>query len=146
MNFVQTTQSFDDAKVLGSKKGADAVKQFHSSALLKSVVGTMMLGNDEEQNGEEEVAYYDSDPEDARTQTLHKRGPRQAQAELKSQDVAEVQIIDEKPASAFDKIKSTKRVSKKLDEDTIVQIVQVSSVPVVFLLSSFCCKLNSLPV
>lgn len=131
MQYVQTTKSFDDAKVLGSKtKASKAVEQFHSSALLQSVVGTMMMSSPEKED-DEEVAYYDSDPEDARPRTMHKRCPRQAEL-CKKESHSEGELPPKKTGSAFDKIKSTKRVSKKLDEETIVQIVQVCSLPNIF--------------
>jgi hypothetical protein len=118
---LQTTQSFDDARMLKSASlEKEVANQFHSSALLKHVVGNMMLSSPAEQD--DEVAFYDSDPEDARSKTL--KDPRQVTAESrrKSKSVRPARALS---GPGFEKIKgSNKRVSRKLDEDTIVQIVQ----------------------
>lgn len=122
---LQTTQSFDDAKQLKSKQfESKVVSQLHSSALLKHIVGNMMMSSPTQEE-EGAVAFYDSDPEDARPKALSKKDPRQITADCRKREA----VIRDKPVRAligpgFDKVKSSKRVSKKLDEDTIVQIVQ----------------------
>jgi len=123
---VQTTRSFDDTKLLSGGKADEAVERFHSSALLQHVMGTMISQQTVAEEEEDDVKYYDSDPEDARPRTLHRKCPRQARAEMDHAESTDSETITSRPIpSGFEKIKSTKRVSKKLDEDSIVQIVQV---------------------
>jgi hypothetical protein len=130
MHFVQTTQSFDDSNRTGNsqkdKAATEVANSFHTSALLKHVVGNMMV-SDQSSPVEEEVAYYDSDPEDVRPRTMQK-GPRRISAELLNR------VEDEKEESprhqalsgvGFESLTSNKKISKKLDEDVIVEIVQV---------------------
>jgi hypothetical protein len=132
MHFVQTTQSFDDMSRTGKgrkdKAATEIANHFHTSALLKHVVGNMMV-SDQSSPGEleEEVAYYDSDPEDARPRTM-KKGPRRISAERLNR------VEDEKEESprhqalsgvGFENLTSNRKVSKKLDEDVIVEMVQV---------------------
>lgn len=133
MHFVHTTQSFDDASRTGKgrkDKAATAVaNRFHTSALLRHVVGNMMVSDQgiSVEEVEEEVAYYDSDPEDSRPRTM-KKGPRRVSAERLNR-VEDAK--DESPRHqalsgvGFENITSNKKVSKKLDEDVIVEIVQV---------------------
>lgn len=136
MHHVQTIQSFDDNRVRRNQElrvVKDALEAFHSSALLKQVVGTMHTQRDEPV--EEDVAYYDSDPEDARPRLLLRKGPRQVAAELKNKDNGKSPAKRQQSFSGigFEKIKSNKRVSKKLDEESIVQIVQVRTVAEAYL-------------
>ena len=137
MQFVQTVQSFDDvyARSAGTKKlkaATRAANRFHSSALLQTVVGNMKMHDTNGNSVEEEggVAFYDSDPEDSRHRNS-KKGPRQLAA-------SRIQITnDATPAAChhhhalsnvgFDEIGSGKKVSKRLDEETIVDIVHVST-------------------
>jgi hypothetical protein len=133
MHFVQTTQSFDDVSRTGKgrkdKAATEVANRFHTSALLQHVVGNMMVSDQgiSVEEVEEEVAYYDSDPEDARPRTM-KKGPRRVSAERLNR------VEDEKEASprhqalsgvGFENVTSNKKVSKKLDEEVIVEIVQV---------------------
>jgi hypothetical protein len=133
MHFVQTTQSFDDTSRTGKgrkdKAATEVANSFHTSALLKHVVGNMMVSDQSnpEEEVEEEVAYYDSDPEDARPRTM-KKGPRRISAERLNR------VEDEKEESprhqalsgvGFENVTSNKKVSKRLDEEVIVEIVQV---------------------
>ena len=120
MHFVQTTQSYDDIDRNGQKSLGLASKEvsdrFHASDLLKSVVDTMMHTKDQQTNME--VAYYDSDPEDSRPRTLHK-GPRRITAE-RANEVASM-----KPRKVVKpRVRPSKRVSRRMDEETIVEIVQ----------------------
>ncbi|GKY97621.1 hypothetical protein MPSEU_000720500 [Mayamaea pseudoterrestris] len=120
---LQTTQSFDDARMLKSKSLEKKVAdQFHSSALLKHVVGKMMISAQAEPEDEEDVAFYDSDPEDTRPKS--RKDPRQVIVDRRRRtDTAlPVRALS---GPGFEKVKgSNRRVSRKLDEDTIVQIVQ----------------------
>jgi hypothetical protein len=133
MHFVQTTQSFDDASRTGKgrkdKAATEVANRFHTSALLQHVVGNMMFSDQgiSVEEAEEEVAYYDSDPEDARPRTM-KKGPRRVSAERLNR------VEDEKEESprhqalsgvGFENVTSNKKVSKRLDEEVIVEIVQV---------------------
>lgn len=130
MNNVQTVKSFDDSNIICSKRVRatnKAADKFHSSALLNQVVGSMLMGGADTSIGE--VAYYDSDPEDVRARTLRTRGPRQVEAELKQAKSTEGDKANPIVLfTGFETVKSTKRVSKKLDEDSIVQMVQVRNV------------------
>lgn len=133
MYFVQTTQSFDDMSRSGKgrkvKAATDVANSFHTSALLKHVVGNMMMPDQSGpvQEEKEEVAYYDSDPEDARPRTM-KKGPRRVTADRLNR----VEGNDEKSPRhealsgvGFENLTSNKKVSKKLDEEVIVEMVQV---------------------
>jgi hypothetical protein len=127
--YVQTSRSFNDEafskrRARVAEEGASA---FHSSVLFQHVVGSATTKLDP--LPDEELVYYDSDPEDSRSQSLYRKCPRQVQAQLKNKSEGAVQLASP-PAptgdTGFSKVKSTRRVSKKLEEDVLVQIVQVS--------------------
>ena len=126
MHYIKTTQSFDDADPFSTKSRAalKAADQFHSSALLKHVVDAMMLNESDETTSGDEVAFYDSDPEDIRPRTIRKRGPRRVEADRLNTQLNESSSPRARTRS-LDKIPSKRRV-KKLDEDVIKDIVQVS--------------------
>lgn len=132
MHFVQTTQSFDDSTRSGNtrkfKAAIEVANRFHTSALLQHLVGNMLIaepgGNEEEP--EQDVAYYDSDPEDARPQTL-KKGPRRVTADRLNKVDSDIDASLRHEALddvGFERIGSSRKVSKKLDEEVIVEIVQ----------------------
>ena len=124
MHFVQTTQSFDDANLKAVSQAAD---RFHSSALLQHVVDTMML-NDSSGSEPEEIAFYDSDPEDIKPRAIHRHRPRRVEADrLNTNNLGHSEEKGVRTlSSGLGVIPTTKKV-KKLDEDAIVDIVQVSS-------------------
>lgn len=133
MHFVQTTQSFDDASRSGKgrkvKAASEVANRFHSSALLHHIVGNMAVSGPTgpAEEPEEDVAYYDSDPEDARQRTM-KRGPRRVTADRLNKVEPDLEPSPRAQALegvGFENIGSSKKVSKKLDEDVIVEIVQV---------------------
>jgi hypothetical protein len=130
MHFIKTTQSYDDIDRIGGNKmkaATEAADRFHTSALLQHVVENMMLHDRKVESDEEEVAYYDSDPEDARQRTMN-RGPRRVSADrLNKMSDSSVQNRPRALSGAgLERVGSSKKVSKKLDEDIIVEIVQVS--------------------
>jgi len=138
MEFVQTTQSFDEidnradrAERLKRSKAASmcaGADRFHNSPLLQQVISNMMMHDCDSISTpvDEEVAYYDSDPEDSRPRTMY-RGPRRVAAERENSlhnDAAKSHGI--LSSAGFERVGSSKRVSKKLGEEVIVDIVQVS--------------------
>jgi len=134
MRFIQTVQSFDDAyaRSVGTKKlkaATEAANRFHASALLQSVIGNMKMHdtNGNSKDDEEGVAFYDSDPEDSRPSNA-KKGPRQVAATCNQNTTQTMPQYQLSSCPGFDEIGSGKKVSKKLDEETIVDIVQVSTV------------------
>ena len=151
MQFVQTVQSFDDAyNRAGTKKlraATEAANRLHTSPLLQSIVNNMKIhdaqGNtkvDDDVNIN--VVYYDSDPEDSRPHNTDK-GPRrivQAKRDLCSSGdkTYDVTMTSQSPPSSrtlvgLEDVITPMKISKKLDEDTIVEIVQVR----IFRLESF---------
>lgn len=139
MHFVQTVQSFDDVYTRegGSKKlraATEAANRFHSSPLLQSIVESMKMHDPNGYSKEDEVVYYDSDPEDSRPRTANK-GLRQSAADRlnKASDSKDVQQRSALSGVGFEDIGTVKKVSRKLDEETIVEIVHVSRRLTVFL-------------
>lgn len=137
MHFVQTVQSFDDAytRVGGTKKlraATEAANRFHSSPLLSSIVGSMKMHDPDGHSKEEEVVYYDSDPEDSRPRTADK-GPRQIAADRLNKVAGTIDGHRHSALSGvgFEEIGTSKKVSRKLDEETIVEIVQVRQIVLV---------------
>jgi hypothetical protein len=127
--YVQTSRSFNDEAFSRrrAKVAEEGASQFHSSVLFRHVVGSATMKPDP--LPDDELVYYDSDPEDSRSQSLFRKCPRQVQAQLanKSQGAVELTTFPAPSAdTGFSKVKSIRRVSKKLEEDVIIQIVQVS--------------------
>lgn len=136
MQFVQTVCSFDD--IYHSRNGrsqklrvaTEAADRFHSSPLLKSVVGNMTMhdqsGFTKEMNVDE-VVYYDSDPEDVRPRTNQDKAPRRAVVDRLHEDASDNLKANWRQqaltGNGFDEIGTTKRLSKKLDDEVIVEIV-----------------------
>ena len=141
MQFVQTVCSFDD--IYHSRNGrsqklrvaTEVADRFHSSPLLKSVVGNMTMhdnhGYAKEMNTDDEVVYYDSDPEDVRPRMSQSKAPRRVVVDQINQEAPdELKATWRQQAlsgTGFDEIGTTKRLSKKLDEEVIVEIVHVSA-------------------
>jgi hypothetical protein len=143
MYFVQTVQSFDDAYTRsgGTKKlraATEAANRFHSSPLLQSIVGSMTLHDPNGYSKEDEVVYYDSDPEDSRTRTARK-GPRQIAADRLNHPSETKDGHHHRALSGvgFEDIGTSKKLSRKLDEETIVEIVHVSPILLVSLTDKF---------
>ena len=132
MKFLSKAQSFDDAQILSSQrrqlqattKGAE---KLHASPLINNIVQALALDEPGTTSNEgEEVAYYDSDPEDMEPREPSDRGlvyfdriDRARQVVSKSEGPMK--------ASGLDKIPLGKKV-KKLDEESVVEIVQVHTI------------------
>jgi hypothetical protein len=133
MQFVQTVQSFDDAytRAAGTKKlraATEAANLLHSSPLLQSIVSRMkMHDTDGNSKPEEIVVYYDSDPEDSRPRNVN-RGPRKVAADRQLRELDSTNVDRPKALSGIgmEDIGTSMKISRKLDEETIVEIVQVS--------------------
>jgi hypothetical protein len=136
MHFVQTVRSFDDAYSNSGvsrklRAATEAADRFHSSPLLQRLVEDLAMHDlDGDAAGKDEVAYYDSDPEDVRPRTI-RRGPRRVAAERfnckKEEEENENQGQHQRALSGglFDELGSSGKLSRKLDEDTIIEIVHV---------------------
>ena len=121
--YVQTAHSFDgsgNSNTRRLKMATKAVHVLHTSPLLHSIVGNMDV---DENRQDVDACYYDSDPEDYRPRT---EKPRKAAAEefeaaaIDEQDKRALNSID------FEKIGSQNRISRKVDDETISDIVHVS--------------------
>jgi hypothetical protein len=130
MRFVQTVQSFDDAynREAGTKKlraATEAANLLHGSALLRSITQSMKM-HGPEGLPEDDVAYYDSDPEDLRPRHRN-QGPRKVAADRQQQDLDHTPIVDRPTAWSGIGMEdcTAAKISKKLDEGTIVEMVQV---------------------
>lgn len=130
MHFVQTTQSFDDARHYSSKPplkvANQAAQRLHSSPLLQHVIQSMKVSDGHTVESTENVDFYDSDPEDVKPRTLTSRGPRQAAADrLNVVEKNNIKNNDKAMSANFlEQIPFDKKV-KKLDEDAVVDVVQV---------------------
>jgi hypothetical protein len=157
--YVHTSRSFNEESIYRrqAKVAEEGASQFHSSVLFQHVIGSAHAKPDLLLPEEDEVAYYDSDPEDARSQSLFRKCPRQIAAQYKNR-APPATAVPSFPTpvlaeSGFGKVKSIRRVSKKLEEDVIIQIVQVRpsltrSIPVtIALLTSRlgCCAVTCRP-
>jgi hypothetical protein len=124
MHVIRTTQSFDDAKL--PQIADKAAKEFHASALLNMLVKNMMAHHDKEAkpavDEDDEIAYYDSDPEDSRPRTLH-QGPRRISAERRNQAPAG-KVKHQRALSGIGLDNVGARLGRKMDEHVIVEIVQ----------------------
>jgi hypothetical protein len=128
---IRTTQSCADIPGLKVsypkiKADNDGPSLFHTSDLLKSVMNnTMMSRTNDGQKIENDVLYYDSDPEDIRFQSTC-RNPRKASAKP---EAAEKNINAARRPLAlsgvgFEQMGSGKQISRHLDEDVIVDLVR----------------------
>lgn len=119
MQAIRSVKSFDSTAIGKQRRAADeAANQIHSSPLMGSLVGRMALyddnGGTKESGG---CLYYDSDPEDYRTQT---RKPRNVHAASESfEERSMFHGVD------FQKVGFASRLSRKLDDETIRDISQV---------------------
>ena len=129
-SMIRTTQSFDDAKLL-PKLADNAAQKLHASPLLESVVNNMMhqwnstgnplLPQESTITKEEESVYYDSDPEDSRPRTIH-QGPRRLKA--LDHDECKDKLSRSKALDGFPIEPTKTKLSKKVDDDTVRDIVQ----------------------
>ena len=141
MQFVQTVQSFDDAyNRAGTKRlraATEAANRLHSSALLKSIVNNMRMHDEQgntkiDDDASSNVVYYDSDPEDSRPHNTDK-GPRkivqvkegQRHGEVENQNGGMTPPLPSRTLVGLEDVITPMKISKKLDEETIVEIVQV---------------------
>ena len=123
MVFVQTTKSFDDAESDGIRQAQEqSMSMVHSSALMDRVMGTTANAAAED----EDVLFYDSDPEDVRTRT--RGGVRRASANRGNLVDNDAENSYKKRAilsgAGFESIAVSRKL-RKLDEGLIVQLVQV---------------------
>ena len=130
----RTTQSFDN---LESIQAGVLSKQLFKSPLLRQAVGTMTT-----EIPDDDVAYYDSDPEDSRPRTIH-RGPRHIRQP--SESIGQVKTKFD--TRAFDRVvPSEKRVSHMMNDEVIFDIVQAMTNERLMLmfheagLAPVCCK------
>jgi hypothetical protein len=129
--YVQTSRSFNEESIYRrrAKVAEEGASQFHSSVLFRHVIGSAHAKPDLLPTDDDEVVYYDSDPEDARSHSLFRKCPRQVEAQYKNKTPPATAVPNVPPSyvadSGFGKVKSIRRVSKKLEEDVIIQIVQV---------------------
>ena len=121
---IRTTRSFNDAPP--QRITNQAANQFLGSALLSSVVNTMIQHPEDsevEREHDAEVAYYDSDPEDIRERTLD-RGPRHAYARIRNVQHSNTTSHDERShPPGLGKIRN--KLSRKVDEAMVKEVVQV---------------------
>ena len=120
---IRTTRSFNDAPP--ARITNQAANHFLGSALLTSVVNTMVQqGGDFEdiEHEEDDVAYYDSDPEDSRERTLH-HGPRRVSAQMKNRLTESNRNEERSPPPGLGKIRN--KLSRKVDESLVKEVVQV---------------------
>jgi hypothetical protein len=128
MHVIRTTQSFDDAKL--PQIADKAAKEFHASALLDMLVKNMMAHHTgkeakAEVDEDQDIAYYDSDPEDSRPRTLH-QGPRRISAERRNQapTAGGGKVKHQRALSGIGLDNVGARLGRKMDEHAIVEIVQ----------------------
>lgn len=121
---LQTTQSCDDLDRRGyssQKATKDIIDQFHASALLQTVVGTMESGAVEvSDDGSED--FYDSDPEDSRP-VATTRNPRQIIFNS-SKTLPKPRRHRALSGTGIERQGPGKRISKSIDEEAVVQLVQ----------------------
>jgi len=138
MHVIKTTHSFDDNRLSrrNPKQTAanEAADQFHASALLQTLVESMVYDSQDvakmvEKKDKDEEVFYDSDPEDARPRRT-RQDPRRVSAELQNQ-MDDSSVTKNTPSqrlalsgAGFDRVKSNKKVSKRMDEDAVIEIVQ----------------------
>jgi hypothetical protein len=135
MQFVQTVQSFDDAyNRTGTKKlraATEAANRLHTSPLLQSIVGNMRMhdveGNTKLDDDTSHVVYYDSDPEDSRPHNADKGPRKMVQSNTPRKGIGDDNSVTTQPKNlvSLDEVVAPMKISKKLDEETIVEIVQV---------------------
>lgn len=124
MQYLQTAESFEGtgakrARITMAARAADAL---HTSPLLNSIVGNM---DTYESRQDDQACYYDSDPEDYRPRTSKPR--RAAAVAEKFDDMQHHDDMGEALDSIdFKQIGSQNRISRKVDEETISEIVRVS--------------------
>ena len=127
MPYVQVVNSYDDierSERFGRKvTSLDIAKgpRADSSGFLQTVVNNME--RDDRAESEDEVLYYDSDPEDAREMAL-RRGPRRAIADLENKSAhttAPREALSEIPMSQI----NMRRKLKNVDDETISEIIDI---------------------
>ena len=130
LQFVQTVTSLDDLDVVRRRKerrrgpapSSDFHHQFDSTTLLQHVVGNILAPGETGQN--EEVLYYDSDPECSRVHTTG-RGPRRVQAERANK----IEHATRNRRRSLSGIPINRLVNgrrwKKLDDGLVAEIIEV---------------------
>ncbi|GAX25568.1 hypothetical protein FisN_28Hh037 [Fistulifera solaris] len=128
MKLPPRAQSFDDAQIYSSQrrqqqatlKGAE---KLHASPLIQNIVQALALDEPQNTSNEgEEVAYYDSDPEDMEPREPSDRGLVYFDRIDRARQILSKSDSPFK-ARGLDKIPLGKKV-KKLDEASVVEIVQ----------------------
>ena len=135
MQFVQTTKSFDDADCEDIRQAQEnSIDMLYSSTLMKQVMGTTVNRLEEE---EDDDVYYDSDPEDLRLRT--RGGVRRASANHSNiirsngedQYTSQPRVLS---GAGFENIAVSRKL-RRLDEEIIVDLVQVSDIPTSYVIS-----------
>jgi hypothetical protein len=124
MPYVQIVNSYDDierADRFGRKMTSADISKGHneSSQFLQMIVDNMEQDNKADSN--EEILFYDSDPEDAREMAL-RRGPRRAIADLENKTTstkAPREALSEIPMSRI----NMRRKLRNVDDETITDII-----------------------
>lgn len=130
MKFLSRAQSFDDAHIFSSQRRqqqatSKGAEKLHASPLIQNIVEALALDEPGAVSSEgEEVAYYDSDPEDMEPRAASDRGLVYFDRIDRARQVVSKPECHLK-TRGLDKIPLGKKV-KKLDEESVVDIVQVS--------------------
>ena len=128
--FVQTVTSVDDIEIARRRRKekfsvppeTDFGTQFDSAALLQQVVGNVIPNANSTE--EDEILYYDSDPESSRVRT-HSRGPRRVHADrLNAIENATRNRRRTLSGIPINRLATGKRW-KKMDESLVTEIIEV---------------------
>lgn len=125
MPFVQIVSSYDDVERggrFGKKLTSGMITkgpQSDSSQFLKTVVDNMERNGSED--AEQEILYYDSDPEDVREMAL-RRGPRRAIAELENAPTRAKPRREALSDISMSRINLSRRL-RRVDDDIVNEII-----------------------
>ena len=131
MHFVQTVTSVDDIELSRRRRkkkkrpipSETDFTDFDSAALLQQVVGNIIPNEDTAED--EEILYYDSDPECSRVRT-HSRGPRRVHADrLNAIENATRNRRRTLSGIPINRLMAGRRM-KKMDEGLVSDIIEVS--------------------
>jgi hypothetical protein len=127
-NKLRYQMTFDGAEIenempfLKSVRSCDEFDKSRQAASLGSIHSSGVLGLGAPLDDDDDVLYYDSDPEDARESTFKRLGPRGVWAEKKNK-IQDDSAIGRKVSSSSVIPLYTRR-SKKLNEDVILDIIE----------------------
>jgi hypothetical protein len=135
MPFVQVISSFDDMERSGrfsrkphSSELPGGPKPGDSSNFLNNVVDNMLT--EETPDSDEDILYYDSDPEDAREYAL-KRGPRRAIADRENKTLESTPRQEALCGIPMTRLNLNRRW-KRMDDDAMSDIIEVSQLTILF--------------